>query len=206
MNLEKMTTVLEAHVPATAVNYCLGLWKRNPFDFSLRRSRVTKIGDFTFRRGQSPRITVNKDLHPYLFLITYIHEVAHLEVHLNRNHREAHGNEWKKAFQKSIEPMMNDEIFPSDLLVELKRHMADPMATTFSDPILSKLLRSYDYPSSTKTLLSDIPEGSIFEIRGRWFKKGLKRRTRVLCQEMKTNKKYLVPVDAPIANSQLSLL
>ncbi len=205
MNVEKVLTILQTHVPSTAVPYCIELWNNNPFEFRLRKTRVTKIGDFTFRRGQTPRITINKDLHSYLFLITYIHEVAHLVVHQTRT-RSAHGIEWKNIFQQLLEPLLNEQFFPNDLLSELRRHMIDPMATTFSDPALSKVLRTYEPPSTTKTLLSDIPEGSIFEIRGRWFKKGMKRRTRVLCQEMNSRKKYLVPVDAPIGNVQLSFL
>ncbi len=205
MNVEKVLTILQTHVPSTAVPYCIELWNNNPFEFRLRKTRVTKIGDFTFRRGQTPRITINRELHSYLFLLTYIHEVAHLVVHQTRT-RSAHGAEWKSTFQQLLEPLLNEQFFPNDLLSELRRHMIDPMATTFSDPALSKVLRTYEPPSTTKTLLSDIPEGSIFEIRGRWFKKGMKRRTRVLCQEMNSRKKYLVPVDAPIGNVQLSFL
>lgn len=205
MNAEKVVAILQAHVPSAAVPYCVELWNKTPFDFRLRKSRVTKIGDFTFRRGHVPRITVNKDLHAYLFLITYIHEVAHLVVHQTRS-RSAHGMEWKNAFRQLLEPLLNEQFFPANLLKELKRHMIDPMATIFSDPILSGVLRSYEPRSETKVLLSEIPEGSIFEIRGRWFRKGIKRRTRVLCQELKSRKKYLVPIDAPIGNAQLSLL
>lgn len=206
MTEEKVSALLRAHVPSSAISYCVELWKRSPFEFRLRKSRVTKIGDFTFRRGCAPRITINQDLHPFLFLITYIHEVAHLQVHQLLRDEEAHGAGWKSNFRQSMLPLLNEEIFPSDLLAELKRHMTDPMATTFSDPQLSRILRAYDQISSAKPLLSDIPEGSIFEIRGRWFKKGIKRRTRVLCHELKTRRKYLVPIDAPIGNAQLSLL
>lgn len=205
MNAEKVVTILQAHVPSAAVPYCVELWNKTPFDFKLRKSRVTKIGDFTFRRGHVPRITINKDLHSYLFLITYVHEVAHLVVHQARS-RSAHGTEWKNTFRQLLEPLLDEQFFPADLLRELKRHMIDPMATTFSDPTLSNVLRTYEHPSATRTLLSEIPEGSIFEIRGRWFKKGIKRRTRVLCQELKSRKKYLVPIDAPIGNAQLSFL
>jgi hypothetical protein len=205
MNVEKVVAILQTHVPSAAVPYCIELWNKNPFDFRLRKNRVTKIGDFTFRKGQVLRITINKDLHSYLFLITYIHEVAHLMVHQTRS-RSAHGEEWKNMFQQLLQPLLNEQFFPAELLKELRRHMIDPMATTFSDPILSKVLRTYEHPSATKALLSDIPEGSVFEIRGRWFKKGMKRRTRVLCQELNSRKKYLVPIDAPIGNAQLSFL
>lgn len=205
MNVEKVIAILQIHVPSAAVPYCVELWNENPFDFRLRKDRVTKIGDFTYRRGQVPRITINKNLHSYLFLITYIHEVAHLMVHQTRS-CSAHGPEWKKMFQQLLQPLLFEQFFPVELLKELRRHMIDPMATTFSDPILSKVLRTYEHSATTKTLLSDIPEGSVFEIRGRWFKKGIKRRTRVLCQELHSRKKYLVPIDAPIGNAQLSFL
>lgn len=205
MNVEKVVAILQTHVPSAAVPYCVELWNKSPFDFRLRKSRISKIGDFTFRKGQTPRITVNKDLNSYLFLITYIHEVAHLMVHQTRS-RSAHGAEWRNMFQQLLQPLLNEQFFPADLLKELRRHMIDPMATTFSDPTLSKVLRAYEHPSTTKTLLSDIPEGSVFEIRGRWFKKGMKRRTRILCQELNSRKKYLVPIDAPIGNAQLSFL
>jgi hypothetical protein len=80
LSFDKVQAILQKHLPASALNYCLELWYFYKFDFKLRKSRLTKIGDFTFRTGKTPRITVNQDLHPFLFLTTYIHEVAHLEV------------------------------------------------------------------------------------------------------------------------------
>ncbi len=207
MIFEKVQSILQQHVPSQALNYCLELWYFYKFDFKIRKSRLTKIGDFTFRTGKTPRITVNQDLDAYLFLITYIHEVAHLEVHEKHGNRiEAHGNEWKHSFQELLAPLLTKEIFPEDLLAGLQEHMQDPMATTFSDPGLMKVFRKYDLKSASITFLSDIPAGSTFSLRGRWFTKGEIRRTRVLCQELKSKKKYLVPIDAPVENVQLSLL
>ena len=174
---------------------------------TLRRSRITKIGDFTAHRGSAPRITVNRDLHPFLFLVTYIHEVAHLEVHLHAPRRaEAHGMEWKKNFQRLLMPVMTPEIFPGDLLAAVRQHMINPRASTFADKDLMQVFRRYDPRSTKLTFLADIPSGSVFELRGRWFRKGETKRTRVLCQEMKTRRKYFVPADAEIGNVQLSLL
>jgi hypothetical protein len=207
MDSEKVRFLLEKHVPAAALEYCHGLWKASPFEFKLRKSRATKVGDFTCHPGRTPRITVNQDLHPYMFLLTYVHEVAHLEVHRQFGHRvEGHGVEWKKVFQQTAEPVLHESIFPPDLLAVLRRHMADPPASTFSDSELVQVFRKYDPKSSAQVFLSDIPEGSVFGIRGRWFKKGITKRTRVLCREVKTRRKYFVPVDAPVENVQLSLL
>lgn len=207
MNSEQFISEVSPRVPAAALDYCKQLWQQYQFRFRLRKTRVTKIGDFTFRHGHTPRITVNQELHPYLFLITYLHEVAHLQVHHEFGNRvEGHGEEWKGAFRKMIEPVLNENIFPKDLLLALQAHMEDPRATTYSDPELMNVLRRYDPSSGTQILLADIPEGSIFGIRGRWFKKGPTKRTRALCREITSKRKYFVPVDAPVENVQLSLL
>jgi SprT protein len=200
-------SLLQNRVPNSALAYCNQLWAQAPFHFKLRKSRQTKVGDFTCRQGQTPQITVNEDLHPYQFLITYVHEVAHLHVHRQWGHKaEAHGTEWKTEFQVLMAPILNEEIFPPTLLNGLREHLADPMASTYSDPVITRLLRSYDPRASQVILLSDIPEGSVFALNGRWFRKGKIRRTRVLCKEVHSKRNYLVPVDAPVQNAQLSLL
>jgi SprT protein len=205
MDSGSIHTILTKHVPATSVGYCHSLWARYSFDFTLRKSRLTKIGDFCSQPGKSPRITINQDLEPYLFLTTYIHEIAHLEVFLHYGHRvESHGPEWKSEFQKLLGPVMVSDVFPSDLLAALHKHMANPKATMYSDSKLMRVFRKYDHRSATITFLCDIPSGSIFELRGRWFRKEETKRTRVLCQEVKTKRKYLVPADAEVRNVQLS--
>lgn len=207
MTAEKISTLLHHHLPAPAVQYCLQLWREKNFKFKLRRARQSKVGDFSCKHGQTPQITVNEDLHPYLFLITYVHEVAHLHVHEQYGHKvEAHGEEWKSKFRELLIPVMNTEVFPEKLLKGLKRHMVNPKASTFSDTGMTELLRDADPKWSRATLLSEIPEGSLFGLHGRWFRKGALQRTRVLCLELKTRRKYLVPVDMPVENAQLSLL
>jgi hypothetical protein len=142
-----------------------------------------------------------------LFLLTYVHEVAHFVVHKKHGWKlEAHGVEWKEAFRQLMLPIMNEEVFPSDILVILKKHMADPKASSFSDSKLTQVLRRYDERQKDATLLSELPEGSIFGLHGRWFKKGKLKRTRVVCNELKTRRNFLVPADAPVEGAQLSLL
>lgn len=204
---DKLNNILNKHIPAPAVPYCFQLWQSKHFKFKLRKSRQSKVGDFSCKHGQTPQITVNEDLHPYLFLITYIHEVAHLHVHEQYGHKiEAHGEEWKSKFRELLQPVMATEVFPEKILRGLKRHMVNPKASTFSDSEMTELLRAADPKWSRATLLSEIPEGSLFGLHGKWFRKGTLQRTRVLCFELKTKRKYLVPVDMPVENAQLSLL
>jgi hypothetical protein len=207
VNQEQVLSTLQLHIPAPAVEYCFNLWLKYRFAFKLRKSRITKVGDFTFRTGQTPLITVNADLHPYSFLITYIHEVAHLETHTIFGHRvEAHGEQWKETFQELMIPVLNSAIFPEDLLMVLTRHMASPKASSFSDSELTAVLRKFDKNQAAIVLLSQLPEGSIFGLHGRWFKKGKPKRTRVMCREVNTKRDYLVPLDAPVSGAQLSFL
>jgi SprT protein len=201
-----LRNLLEQHIPAPAVNYCMELWEQKPFHFHLSKKRVSKSGDFTCIHGRHPRITINKDLHPFEFLITYIHEVAHHHVHLRYAFRaEAHGTEWKRTFQELLAPLLTEQIFPNDILVSLSQHMINPKASTYSDSALTKLLRSKDPRTARSTLLSELPEGSVFDLNGRWFKKGKLQRTRVLCLEVKSKRQFLVPADVPVGHAQLSI-
>jgi len=195
------------HVPASAVSYCLSLWTDFPFDFKLRRNRLSKVGDFTCRSGKTPQITINHNLHPFLFLMTYVHEVAHLRVHQKHGFSaEGHGQEWKTTFQDLMAPLLTNENFPEPLLAGVIKHMVSPKASSFTDGDLTQLFRDQDEREKSTILLSQIPEGSVFHLHGRWFKKGKLKRTRVLCNEVKTRRQYLVSADAPISNAQLALL
>jgi|APTNR8051073442_1049403.scaffolds.fasta_scaffold00001_484 hypothetical protein len=208
MTEEQVLNTLHKHVPEKAVRYCLQLWKEKPFTLKLTKSRQTKIGDFTCRNDAGhPRITLNHDLSPFTFLITYLHEVAHLHVFLQFGHRvEPHGEHWKKAFQKLLGPVLTPEIFPESILNPLIQHMQNPKASSFADAVLTKALRTLDENSQHVLVLSDLPEGSIFQFHGRYFTKGILRRTRILCKEVKSKRQYLVPADALVSDVQLSLL
>jgi SprT protein len=208
MNSEKIYAILQEHLPPSAMQYCYQLWHETTFQLKITRTRQTKVGDFTSKRSIGhPRITLNHELNPFLFLITYIHEVAHLRVHLRHGNRvDPHGEEWKNTFRILMEPVMNENVFAEDILVELQKHMSNPKASSFADSILTKVLRRYDKDAGQYATLSDIPEGSVFRFQGRYFKKGKIRRTRVLCHEVKTKRHYLVPADVLVSGVQLSLL
>lgn len=206
MTLDRVLNVLQSHVPATAVDYCVELWRASPFELKITRTRHTKVGDFTSRNTRShPRITLNNDLNPYLFLMTYVHEVAHLRVYLMHGARvDPHGVQWRSMFTDLMLPLLWEEVFPDGILHELRRHMINPRASSYADVSLTEAFRKFD--KNPTVTLSQIPEGSIFKLQGRWFRKGKLRRTRVLCRELQSKRDYLVPVDAIVSDIQLSLL
>lgn len=208
MDSQKVYAILQQHIPGAALSYCLQLWHDTPFQLKITRTRQTKVGDFTSRKSAGhPRITLNHELNPFLFLITYIHEVAHLRVYLHYGNRvDPHGDEWKRVFQVLLQPVLNTDVFTHDVCAALQRHMVSPKASSFADTELTRVLRRYDKDASHHATLSDIPEGSIFRFQGRFFRKGKIRRTRVLCHELKTKRHYLVPADVLVSGVQLSLL
>jgi hypothetical protein len=93
-----------------------------------------------------------------------------------------------------MEPVLKDSIFPIDILVPLRLHMKSPSASSARDLFLMKEMSKYDQKISDKEelFLSDLTPGNSFLLSGRKFKKGETRRTRILCEEIGTGKKYLV--------------
>lgn len=208
MSEQEIFKILHHHLPPTSVDYAFLLWKQTPFQLKLSKKRQTKVGDFTCKRNSTiQRITLNHDLNPYVFLITYIHEVAHLRVFLiHRYNKEPHGKEWKESFQQLIAPVLNEHIFPADVLAILTKHMRNPKASSFADRDLTVALRKFDNGHAEQVMVSQLPEGSVFKLQGKYFKKGSLRRTRFLCRELKSKRQYLVPSEAVVSEVQLSLL
>lgn len=199
---KKLYQILQKHVPENAVHYCLDLWTSIPFHFKVTRKRSTKLGDYRFdHRNGSHTITVNVDLNKFSFLITYIHEVAHL-LTTERHGRKSqpHGKEWKSSLKELMGPVLSDLIFPDDILIPLKKHLKNPKASTYADPVLVNALRNHDELETDLVPLSALEEGDIFEFNKRMYKKVSLRRTRVLCQQADTSRKYLISKMALVRN------
>ena len=96
-------------LPAAALAYCAALWEQHQFELRVVRPRRTRLGDFTKKPHERPRITINSNLNPYSFLITYLHEVAHHIVYSVRYKKKIapHGPEWKQAFRELLLPVLS---------------------------------------------------------------------------------------------------
>ena len=200
MSAADIRSFLKPYVPDQSLDYCAELWRRHPFHFKVTRKRKSKLGDYRYHKlDKSHTITVNGDLNVYHFLVTYLHEVAHLLVRLQYGGRvRPHGLEWKQTFQKLMIPVLNDVVFPKDILIPLQKHMASPRATSYADPLLTSAFRKHDAKHRHMMFLSDISVGNRFEINGRKFEKLKNNRTRAVCKDLKNGKKYLVSEMAEI--------
>ncbi len=186
-------------VPSASLAYCLELHKRYDFEFKPARPRKTRLGDFTYRPGMRPAITVNRNLNPSAFLITFLHEVAHCAVYRRYRKRVApHGAEWKACFREILQPVLYPDFFPPEVLPALKKYALNPKATTAGDITLAEALKKLDQHEidGNKKVLKHLEEGSLFVFNGRGFRKGPLRRTRILCTEVSSKKKYTIAAHA----------
>ncbi|SOD88263.1 SprT-like domain-containing protein [Spirosoma fluviale] len=193
-----MTDSFNTYFPSTAAAYCYQLWQQYKFTFRVVRPRRTRLGDFRVLPHNQTQITVNANLNPYAFLITYVHEVAHAAVNSHYKRRvQPHGKAWKTAFQRLMQPIMTDAVFPETILEPLQQYMANPAATTYANPALMMALRQLDViemaaTGESKILLSHVPEGKLFEFAKKTYLRGTLRRTRVVCKEMSSGRSYAI--------------
>ncbi|UBM57921.1 SprT-like domain-containing protein [Marinilongibacter aquaticus] len=197
---------IAARVPEMALDYCVALWEEHPFSFTISKSRSSCLGNYKFEQGMHT-ISVNHDLNRFSFLITYLHEVAHLRVCLafppnTRKKVKPHGLEWKTYFRKLMTPLLNETVFPPSVLGPLLKHMKNPPASSTRDAQLIQALRLFDSGKTFSFRLEDLEDGQRFLFKKRIFKRLEKRRTRALCQEVSTGLKYTIPLLAEVLPKQ----
>ncbi|OEK05961.1 SprT family zinc-dependent metalloprotease [Roseivirga misakiensis] len=186
---------LTGKVPQAALSYCTQLWVEAPFDFKLTRARSSKLGDYRYDpKTANHSVTVNHDLNPYQFLITYVHEVAHRVVHQPKSRQKPHGIEWKRTFQQLMLPLLRPEVFPDDILRALAKHMKNPKASTAADPKLLQAVSNYDLTKSDGPTLRNLLPGQEFVFRKRAFRKIKTNRTRAVCLDLSNQRRYLIPI------------
>ncbi|MBP6386830.1 MAG: transcription elongation protein SprT [Pseudarcicella sp.] len=197
--MEKDYKIFQKYFPPMAVEYCFTLWSNLKFKFKITQHRNSKLGDYSYSTHRGHNITINHNLNPYSFLVTYIHEVAHMITFQEyKGNALPHGIEWKRNFLKTFLPILNSEVLPETLLQALTNYLKNPKASSLADPKLVIALRVYDTicdtanQENTSIELNQLPLGTNFKIGNRLFSKGELRRTRYLCTDLTSNKKYLI--------------
>lgn len=195
----RIRNAIKPFVPEGTEEVLASLILKHRCQLTITRDRKTKAGDYRHPWGkQGHRISVNGSLNRYAFLITFIHELAHLINWENHGRKVLpHGKEWKQAFQAAMRPFLNDKVFPKDVLDQLIRHMQNPPSATVRDLELIRVLRSYDTRTDT-VLLEDLPEGAQFKLGDKRFVKGDRVRKRYRCKLTSNGKTYLVSAIAEV--------
>ena len=192
--------MLQKYLPERAVEPCFSLIKTNGVHLKIVNHRVTRHGDYRRMPNGMHQITVNASLNKYRFLITLVHEIAHLVAFEKFGRRiKPHGIEWKKTFQQLMLPFIRPEIFPTKLLPVIANHFKNPKASSSTDANLAIALKTFDIEERKNTYVFELPYGSIFRIyNGKLFKKGNKRVKRYECTEVGTGRLYLFQPNAEV--------
>jgi hypothetical protein len=191
--LERNQSILYKYIPEKAVPVIAEWIYAHDFKLRIKKSRSSKYGDYRPPvKGENHQITINNDMNKYAFLITLVHEIAHLtNWNKRKDHVKPHGEEWKQEYKLLMRQFMDYEIFPIDVIEALKRYMSNPAASSCSDINLLRVLKRYDNRQDT-VLLEDVKEGSKFCYnKSRYFVKGVQVRKRFKCKELSTNREYL---------------
>ncbi|HSI71415.1 MAG TPA: SprT-like domain-containing protein [Gillisia sp.] len=194
-----MNKILEKYLPSHSVPTVFSLIEENRIHLKIVNERVTRHGDYRRTQDGGHQITVNSNLNKYRFLITTVHEIAHLVAFERFGYRiKPHGREWKFTFQQLMLPFIRPEIFPTQLLPLIAKHFKNPKASSDTDAHLSVALKKFD-PENDKNYIFELPAGGSFRIyNGKIFKRGAKRRKLYECVEVSTGKVYLFQPNAQV--------
>ena len=185
--------LLSEFIPVAAIEYIESLLRDTPVHVAIKGERKYSQGTFRTksRRGRY-HITVSGNLNPYAFLITFIHEIAHLKAfELHGRKIMPHGIEWKNTFINIMAPLLKNDIFPEDLLEVMQKHFRNPSAASTTDTTLVKALARYDEPVQNTFFLDELAKGQHFVWDNRVFIKDETIRKRILCYDARTRRRYL---------------
>lgn len=192
--VEHPLQALNDFLPPGAFEHVVQLINQYKVHLTVTKARKSVLGDYRHAgMGMNHKISVNGNLNSYEFLITLLHELAHLlcfEQYKNRV--DAHGKEWKLIYGQLLAQFIQLQLFPDDIRKSLQKTLLNPAATANGETALLLVLRKYDaVKKEGYAFVAHIAEGSLFESqKGRIFRRGKKRRIRIECVEVATGHVY----------------
>ncbi len=208
--LETDYETVRKHLPPSTWKYVSDLLLEYPVVVRVVPHRATKLGDYRPPRLDEccHRITVNEDLNIYAFLVTLLHELAHLRVaamHAAGTKRpRPHGPEWKREFATIIKPVIDKSMVPGELCVALAASLQRPRAATCSDRLLALALSQYDKGDDKFVHVEQLDLGACFQLQdGRQFIRGDRVRSRYRCIELGSGVEFRIHYLARVVRFEL---
>jgi SprT protein len=185
---------LQHYLPPGTGEAVMSFLHRYHVHLTIARERKSILGDYRHRtREENHRISINGTLNKYSFLVTLLHELAHLLTFEQYGRSVSpHGKEWKNIYSQLLKDFLLNKVFPPDVEKELLLSLKNPAASSCAEEGLLRALRNYDEKTNGHQLVEELPAGAFFRIKdGRVFQKGEKLRKRFKCKEIATGKEYL---------------
>lgn len=194
---------LDPFLPNGCSEYIAHFIVEHTVHFKVSKKRKTKLGDYRHpHHGKPHRISVNGDLNSYAFLITTLHEMAHLTAYEKyKNRVKPHGIEWKNEFKYIAAPLLDKIELPLDVTLALNNYLKNAKASSCTDDKLYRVLKRYDKRKGPT--LEELNRGAQFKLNGKIFVKGRKLRTRFECQDVSSRKMYRVLGLAEVENIEI---
>lgn len=195
--------ILGNHLPPSAVDWVYAYLDRHRVHFYITRGRRSKYGDYRWPQGEHNyhEMSVNGDLPPLFFLWVFLHEAAHLETHLLHRGAAPHGHEWQAEYARLM--TLTVDFFPPEVQPSISR-----LASRI--PLNRKLMREVEMrlrggvdPSAVH--LDDLPAGTLFRLAAKpdiLFRSVERRRTRWLCVDMQSGRRYTVSATAEVTPAE----
>jgi len=187
-------SALIPYLPEGSYESVLEYIHRYKVQLTITRQRQSVLGDYRHAHGElGHRISVNGNLNKFSFLVTLLHELAHLFTYEKFGNRVAsHGREWKNEFGLILAEFVRKKIFPQSLEAVLLKTLRNPAASSCGDENLLRELKKYDSKQNGQLFVEQLEHNTLFKIKdGRIFRMGEKVRKRYKCQELSTGKWYL---------------
>lgn len=204
--MKKEYKPLNKYLPKRAISFAVDLISKNKVLFKITPERLSKKGDYyPPQRGNGHIITINGTLPEYEFLLTFLHEFAHLYTwEKYKNTVAAHGVEWKNEFRGILLDAIGKELFPKKLEDAIfYQYLRKERWSSQPNTALLNTLREFN-TNDKQIIVSDLPLNAKFWLKnGLGFKKGEKLRKRYRCTELSSSKIYSVHGFAEIVRYEL---
>ena len=192
---------LQNYLPPGTGDAVLAYLQQHKVHLTIAKERASILGDYRHRTNlANHRISINSNLNKYSFLITLLHELAHLLTFEQFGNKvQSHGKEWKLIFGQLLAQFVEHKVFPADLEKEILLSLKSPAASSCAEDGLLRVLRRYDEGNSNQQLVEEVGLNNLFRTKdGRIFRRGEQLRKRFKCLEVKTGKLYLFSPVYPV--------
>ena len=191
---EQEISLINKYLPEGATYLVLPFFQQYPIHLNITKERKTILGNYCYEpQLKMHKITVNYNLNKFAFLVTLLHEIAHIATFVKHRHNvKPPGAEWKNNFKIVLNGFLANKIFPADIENQLMLSFENLKASSCADLDLAKVLKKYDLNNEENnlTFVQDLVPNDIFEYEEKSFVVLKKNRSRFLCQNINTKQKY----------------